>query len=161
MTTPGVDFFRVDRSGTTRRLLITGFVLVTLGASSVGAHLIRRLPVSASHAIGLAGSVLMLGGLALAFGALAMMLFENVYIAIRDEGLLIHDNGNETTIPWDELAGVGVDRAMGVVELRRADKEPLRRHAGRAATDVAARIGEAKRKAAHGLLRTGSKPPAA
>lgn len=161
MTTPGVDFFRVDRSGTTRRLLVTGVVLVTLGASSIGAHLIRRLPASVSHAISLAGGVLMLGGLVLAFGALAMMLFENVYMAIRDDGLLVHDNGNETTIPWDELASVGVDRAMGVVELRRADKEPLRWHAGRAATDVGARIEEAKRKAAYGLLHTGSTPPPA
>lgn len=37
----------------------------------------------------------MVAGFVLAFGTLAMMLFENVYLTIRDEGLLIHDNGRE------------------------------------------------------------------
>ena len=148
--TPGVDFFRIDRSGSTRRLLVTGIVMVAGGASAVGAHLMHRLGESTSHVVSLAGGLSMIGGLVLTFGAMAMMLFENVYLAIRDDGLLLHDNGRETIIAWDDLTKVVVD--AGFVELRRAG-EPVRWFAGKGAKNVASRIEEAKRKAAHGLLR--------
>ena len=149
----GVDFFRVDRSGTTTRLLVTGVVLVAVGASAIGAHLMHRLPASLSHLISLVGGITAVGGLVTAFGALAMMLFENVYMSLREDGLLIHDNGKETSVPWEELEEVVVgDDAKGFVELRRREKETLRWFAGAAAKDVGARVEEARRKALHGLM---------
>jgi len=159
MTTPGVDFFRIDRSAATTRLLVTGGLLVTCGATAVGAHLVRRLPESMSRIISLSGAAAVIGGLVLAFGSLAMMMFEDIYLAIRDEGLLVHEDGKETTIAWDELSAVVVDAPRGLVALHRKDKEVLEWHAGKAAKNVAARIEEAKRKAAHGLPRTRSTPP--
>ncbi len=159
MPTPGVDFFRVDRSGPTRRLLVTGVVLVTLGASSVGAHLIHRLPESASHTISLVGGVTMLAGLVLAFGALAMMLFENVYIAIEDQRLVLHDNGKEVVIAWDDLAAVSVEGRTGFLSLERKEAKAVRWYAGGPAKDIAAKIQEARRKALHGLLKTGASNP--
>ena len=161
MTTSGVDFFRIDRSAATSHLLVTGALLVTCGATAVGAHLVHRLPEDVSRLISLAGAAAVLGGLVLAFGSLAMMMFENIYLLIRDDGLLVHEDGNETAIPWDELSAVAVDPKNGSVVLHRGDdKEALHWHAGKTAKAVAARIEEAKRKAAHGLLRTGSsKPP--
>ena len=98
----------------------------------------------------------MAAGLVLTFGALAMMLFENVYLAIHHDHLLLHDNGTDTKIPWDELTSVGIDAKNGYVELRRDAKDVLRWHAGKSAKNVAARIEEAKRKAAHGLLHDAS-----
>lgn len=151
MTTPGVDFFRVDRSGVTRRLLVTGVLMVTAGATGVGAHLVHRLPYAVSRMVSLIGAATVIGGLVLAFGSLAMIMFENVYLSIRDDGLLVHDDGKETTIAWEELSSVVVDGPKGILELHRAGKETLHWHAGRAAKDVAARIDEAKRKATHGL----------
>jgi hypothetical protein len=154
VTTAGVDFFRVDRSGTTAKLLVSGVVLVTTGASAIGAHLMHRLPESVSHLVSLVGAIAAIGGLVTAFGALGMMIFENVYMTIREDGLLIHDNGKETTVPWDELEAVVVLAKQGLVELRRGEKEALRWYAGSAAKDVGGRIEEAKRKAAHGLPPT-------
>ena len=149
----GVDFFRVDRSGTTTKLLVTGVVLVASGASAIGAHLMHRLPETASHLISLLGGIAAVGGLVTAFGALAMMLFENVYMSLRDDGVLIHDNGKEITVAWEELEAVVVtDDAKGFVELRRREKEPLRWFAGSGAKDVGARVEEARRKAMHGLM---------
>ena len=157
MTTPGVDFFRIDRSAATSRLLVTGALLVTCGATAVGAHLVHRLPESVSRLISLTGAAAVLGGLVLAFGSLAMMMFEEIHLSIRDDGLLVHEDGKETTITWDELTAVAVDAPNGSVMLHRGyDKEVVRWHAGKTAKHVAARIEEAKRKAAHGLLRTGS-----
>lgn len=159
MTTPGVDFFRIDRSGATARVLLAGGVLVTCGATAVGAHLVHRLPDDVSRLVSLVGAAGVVGGLVLAFGTLAMMMFENIYLAIRDDGLLVHEDGKETTIAWDELSAVVVDAPKGLIALERHDKATVHWHAGKAAEKVAARISEAKRKAAHGLLRTGSAPP--
>lgn len=162
MPTPGVDFWRVDRSGPTRRLLVFGVIMVAAGASTVGAHLVRRLPESLSHTISLVGGVTMLAGLVMAFGALAMMLFENVYISIEDKRLLFHDNGKETAVEWDGLDGVEVDGKTGFLVVKRAGAEAVRWYAGKPAKDIAAKIQEAKRKALHGLLKTStSNPPEA
>ncbi len=43
MPTPGIDFFRVDRSGSATRLLVSAATMVTVGGSAVGAHLIHKL----------------------------------------------------------------------------------------------------------------------
>ncbi len=133
--------------------------MVTLGATAIGAHLVQRLPASLSHAVSLVGGITVIVGLVTAFGTLATMLFENVYLAIRDDSLLLHDNGKETVIPWEELTAVVVDAPAGVVELRRPDKPALRWFAGRGAKVVGVRIEDARRKGKHGLLRTGSSPP--
>jgi hypothetical protein len=160
MTTPGVDFFRIDRSAATSRLLATGVLLVTMGATAVGAHLVHRLPEAVSRLVSLVGAAGVIGGLVLAFGSLALMMFENIYLAIKDDGLLVHEDGKETNIGWAELSDVSIDAPKGLVELHRTGKDVIRWHAGKTAKDVAARIEEARRKAAHGLLKkTGSTPP--
>jgi hypothetical protein len=158
MATPGVDFFRIDRSGATARLLVVGALLVTCGAVAVGAHLVHRLPVDVSRSISLAGAASVLGGLVLAFGSLAMMMFENIYLVIRDEGLLVHEDGKETSIAWADLSAVVVDGQKGLVLLHRQGGPPLEWHAGRTAKHVAARIEDARRKAPHGLFSTRPTP---
>ena len=160
MTTPGVDFFRVDRSGPTRRLLAISGVFVACGASSVGAHLMHRLDTETGHVVSLVGGVVMIGGLVLAFGSLAMMLFENVYLAIRDDALVLHDNGKETIVAWDDLTGVSAERdKKGFVTLKRKSGKPVAWYAGTESETVAAKVEDARRKALHGLLKTGSNPP--
>lgn len=127
--------------------------MVTCGATAVGAHLVHRLPVDVGHLVSLAGGVSVIGGLVLGFGSMAMMLLEDVYLSIRDEDLVLHENGRETKIVWDDLAGVEVDASAGVITLKRREAEPLRWYAGKPAKDIAARVEEARRKAAHGLLK--------
>ena len=156
MTTPGVDFFRIDRSGSTRGLLVIGALLVAVGASMIGVHLMHRVEASEGHVVTLIGGLSLAAGLVLTFGALAMMLFENVYLAIHDEHLLVHDNGKETKIAWSDLEAVELDAKTGMIELRRAGAEAVKWYAGRTARDVRARIEDARRKGAHGILHTGS-----
>jgi hypothetical protein len=151
--TPGLDFFRVDRSGSTKRLLAIAGVLVALGATTAGAHLVRRL-ADLGRTIALIGGVTMLAGLVLGFGTMAMMLFENVWLSIRAEGLLVHENGRETILAWDDLTTIETD--AGFVVLARPAGNAVRWYAGREAEDVAARILEARRKASLGVLRVGT-----
>ncbi len=153
MATAGIDFFRVDRSGATRRLLVIAGLLVAVGATSIGAHLVRRLTPELAHLVSLAGGLMVAVGLILGFGAMAMLLFENVYLLIRLDGVVCHENGKETTIPWTELEAVSLEEATGVVVFERREREPLRWFAGKSAKDVRGRVEDAKRKALHGLLK--------
>lgn len=159
MATAGVDFFRVDRSGTTRRLLIGAAGLVAAGCLGIGAHLVSNLSESVGHAISLFGGVITIAGLVLGFGGLAMLLFENVYLLIQEDGLVFHDNGKETNVPWPDFEGATLDKKQpGFIVFNRRDKSPLRWFAGGAAKDIHAKVEEAKRKALHGLLKRPSMP---
>ena len=154
MPTAGVDFFRVDRSGPTKRLLFVAVAMVLGGSSSIGAHLVTRLPQTIAHVISLAGGIVLLAGLLLGFGTMAMLLFENVYLVIQDKGVLLHDNGKETTIAWPDLDAVEVD--AGYVVFRRKEADAIRWFAGKGAAQVQGRVDEARRKALHGLLKLSS-----
>jgi hypothetical protein len=150
VATPGVDFFRVDRSGPTKRLLAVAGLLVGIGGSSVGAHLVHRLPDATGHTLSLAGGITMALGLILGFGAMAMIVFEDVYLLIQRDGVLLHDNGNEISIPWADLETVGEEHGFLLLTLGRGDV--IRWFAGRSAGAIRARLLEARRKAIHGLL---------
>jgi hypothetical protein len=157
VATPGVDFFRVDRSGAVRRLLTVAGILVSLGASVVGAHLVTRLGDQLGRLLSLAGAATFLVGLVFGFGAMGMLLFENVYLLIGEEGLLCHENGKDTKIAWGDLERVvlGHGKEEGFVLFERRGSETLRWFAGKTAGLVFERVEEAKRKALHGLLRAG------
>lgn len=154
MPTAGVDFFRVDRARSVKRLLAVAITLVLVGSTSIGAHLVSRFDQGLAHMISLGGGTMLLAGLVLGFGAMAMLLFENVYLVIQESGLLLHDNGKETKIPWSDLESVKVDE--GFVVLGRKDSETVRWWAGKTAKDVSAKIDDARRKALHGLLKASS-----
>lgn len=159
MATPGVDFFRIDRSGPTRRLLVIAGSLVAVGATAIGAHLVHRIAPDLGHVVSLAGGVTVVAGLVLGFGAMAMVVFENVYLLIREDGLVCHDNGKETTIVWDALERVVAERGTGFVVFERSDgAPPVRWFAGSSSAILRGRVEDARRKAIHGLLR--SDPPA-
>jgi hypothetical protein len=151
MPTHGVDFFRIDRATATKRLLVVAVAMVTLGASSAAAHLVTRLDEGTAHAISLAGGVTLLAGLVLGFGAMAMMLFENVYLVFEEEGVLLHENGRDTRVAWLDLEGVDVDGTY--VVLRRKEGEAVRWLAGQPARDIREKVDAARRKAIHGLPR--------
>ena len=136
-------------------MLVLAGVMVAAGATIVGAHLVKRLG-DAGHVVSLFGGLTMLAGLVLGFGAMAMMLFENVYLAFTDDALVLHDNGKETTIPWGDLVAVDVEAKDGVLRLSLRKGQPIRWFVGGAAEKIAGKLEEARRKGAHGLLRTGS-----
>jgi len=152
--TAGVDFFRVDRARSVKRLLVVAITMVTLGSSTIGAHLVSRLDEGTAHLISLGGGTVLLAGLVLGFGAMAMLLFENVYLVIQESGLLLHDNGKETKIPWAELESVSEEK--GFVVIVRKEAEAVRWFAGKAAKEVSAKVDDARRKAMHGLLKASS-----
>lgn len=153
MPTPDVDFFRIDRSGPTRRLLAIAGTLVTVGATAIGAHLVQRIGADLGHVVSLAGGLTVVVGLILGFGAMAMLVFENVYVLLREDGLVCHDNGKETTIAWDDLQRIVIEERTGFVVFERGEGPPLRWFAGKSATVLRTKAEDARRKAIHGLLK--------
>ena len=133
--------------------------MVMVGATSIGAHLVSRLTADVAQTISFVGGLVVIGGLILGFGAMAMLLFENVYLLIREEGLLLHDNGKETRIDWGDLDATTVEDAAGILVLHRKGAEPVRWFTGTNVNDVRRCDDDARRKALHGLYR--SDPPAA
>ena len=145
MTTPGVDFFRVDRSRPTRRVLAFGVTMVAMGGGMIGTHLMHRLSDRVGHWVTVGGGMMLLAGLVMGFGTLAAMLFENVYVSLEDKRVLLHENGREAEIAWDDVESAVANEGIVVVKKKAADTE-LVFHAGRAATDIAAKIEEKRRK---------------
>jgi hypothetical protein len=134
-------------------MLTIAVLLIAVGAFFIGGHLVSRIAPDLAHVVSLAGGLTVAVGLILGFGAMAMILLENVYLLISADGLVCHDNGKETKIPWADLSAVTLDTAKGFVVLERRDAQALRWFAGKGAKDVGARVEEARRKALHGLLR--------
>ncbi len=153
MPRPGarLDFFRVDRSGPTKRLLVVAGILVSGGMFLIGAHLVRRLEAGSSHTITLIGGLTLATGLILGFGAMAMMLFENVYLQIKNDGVLLHENGKETEIKWTDIEAIELESTF--IILKRTEGEAVRWFAGKDAGDVKAKVEDARRKAALGILK--------
>ena len=145
MTTPGKDFFRVDRSRPTLRVLLFGAALVTTGAGMIGSHLMHRVSDPVGHWVTVAGGMLLLCGLVTGFGTLAAMLFENVYVKLEDKHVLLHENGRESLIVWDDVTSAKAEQGMVMVKGR--GEATILFHAGRTAPDIAAKIEEKRRKA--------------
>jgi hypothetical protein len=155
VATPGVDFFRIDRSGSVRKLLIGAGLLIAIGVTLIGAHLVSRLGPELAHVVSLTGGLTVAVGLITGFGSMAMILMENVYLLLDQEGILLHENGKETKIAWGDLAGVSVAKEEPYVLIfeRLKETRPQRWFAGKNAKDIHGKIEEAKRKADHGLLK--------
>lgn len=143
----------MDRSRSTKRRLIIAALLIALGAVSAGAHLVSRLAPVARLGISFAGGAMMLAGLAIGFGTMALLLFENIYLLLREDGIVVHDNGKDTVIAWGDLERVRRDEESGFVVFEPRDAEPIRWFAGASASQIVARVEEARRKALHGLLK--------
>jgi hypothetical protein len=156
---PEPYFFRVDRSGSVRRILVVAGLLVTVGASLIGGHLVTRLGIDLGHTVSLIGGLIVVSGLILGFGGMALLVFENVYVLIEDEGLLCHENGKETKIPWSELERVEIDKVPGFLRFVRKEGAPVRWFMGSSARDVREKVEESRRKALHGLFRSPRSTP--
>jgi hypothetical protein len=138
-----------------RRLLAVATAFILVGMTLIGAHLVSRLEAGTGHGLTLLGGLLTISGLILGFGSMAMLLLENAYLLIREEGLLFHENGKETTIAWSDLDGVRLDgKVPGFLDFDRRGAKSFRWFAGKTAKDILGRVEEAKRKALHGLLRS-------
>jgi hypothetical protein len=107
-----LEWFRLDRAGGTRWLLGTGALGVFVGAGLLGGAFLTHSS-EGIRLVSLAGAALLLFGLFVAFGGMALLLANDDYLAVRADGILLHRASADVLVGWDSLTRVRVeDRAI-------------------------------------------------
>ena len=148
---PPIEWHRVDRGKSTRRTLAFAAILVTGGATFVGAGFMSRLSESTGHTIALAGACAMLAGLVLGAGTAIVMIQDDAYIAVRKDAIVLHwARDDEAVLAWDAIRTIEVTDSTLTFHLAGEKTEEWKLPTG--APELAKRLRELKQKAAHGLL---------
>ncbi|WP_394848169.1 hypothetical protein LZC95_11970 [Pendulispora brunnea] len=109
-----LEFYRVDQSGPTKRILLPALALLTVGPPMVlFSAAVRKFPHST--AIGVLGAALMIAGLVIGFLGIGMLMFDDRYLAVVEGGLLVHLGKEETFFAWDSLEAIRHEGALLVV----------------------------------------------
>jgi len=153
-----LEWFRHDRSASVVPTLavasvctISGCILVAVG---LGVHRFGPSLEMWMTSIGLFATAL---GPGYAIFRLRNALGNDSYIALRSDGVSVHDGTDETLVLWDDLTAAHFDEATGAVVLERREGEPVLvtvRFAGIELPRLAKRIDELRLKAAFNLLPT-------
>ncbi|HEY3821489.1 MAG TPA: hypothetical protein VGL81_30185 [Polyangiaceae bacterium] len=151
-----VDWYRVDPWPRMRRVLFTGPLVLALGGLVTAASFLGRVPRDLRGDATLLGVVLVAGGALFTIVGMSHILRDDVYLALRTDGVVLRLAGLETLVLWDELASVRWNAPPGELVLERSAGAPLavpRRFRGIEGTALAERILQTRRKAAMSLLR--------
>jgi hypothetical protein len=148
---PPIEWHRIDRGRSTRLTLTLAAVLVTGGATLVGAGFVSRLAESTGHTIALAGACAMLAGLVLGAGTALVMIQEDAYLAVRQDAIVLHwARDHEAVLPWDTIRTIEATESAITFHLANEKTEEWKLASD--ASRLAKRLLELKQKAAHRLL---------
>jgi hypothetical protein len=150
------EWYRVDRSSAIKRALGASAVLMATGSLVVGLSLLATRSPALRVVAAVVGFVSIAGGPILAFLGLRGPLVEELYLAMRDDGLVLHFEAPEVVIPWEAIERIAYDGARGSVRLRLRsgdDVEVARTFSGIATDALARKLDDCRRKADFHLLR--------
>lgn len=147
------EFFRVDTTGQVRRTLVPAVSLLTLGPPMVlYSAALRKFP--GSHLMGTLGAALMIAGLVIGFAGIAVMLLEDRFVAVAQDGLVVHlSASNETFFAWDDIASIHAEGAELVLVPKGKDAQRVP-FTKKSAQVVAERLDDWRRKSAWNLAPT-------
>jgi hypothetical protein len=148
---PPLEWHRIDRGRSVRLVLALAAVLVTAGATGVGAGFVSRLGDATGHFVALAGACSMLAGLVLGAGMALVMIQQDVYLAVRVDGVLLHwGRDDERLLAWEAIGAIEVEGKS--IMFRLADDKSEEWEGVDKPAELAQRLVELKQKALHGLL---------
>jgi hypothetical protein len=151
-----VEWYRADPWPRMRRILLVGPTLLTLGGLVIAVSFLTHLPHAVRMHAAALGFGLVAGGAVFTMVGMQRILREDLYLALRSDGLVVHSSASETLVPWDELREARWDETRAELVLLPAAGEPIVLpwpFAGIGGRDLAARVGAVRRKAAMKLLR--------
>lgn len=105
-----IEFYRLDLSANTRRILIPSATLVTIGFFPVcfaGAHMAMPWGIDVPRdLVGFVGGAIVLVGLVMGFGGMGRLLFREAFVGVTREGLHVRAEGRDEFVNWDELRAI-------------------------------------------------------
>lgn len=143
-----LEWFRLDRAGGTRWLLGTGSLGVFVGAGMLGGAFLTHSSEGV-RLVSLAGAALLLFGLFVAFGGMALLLANDDYLAVRADGILLHRGTGDVLVGWDSLTRIHAEERAIVLDGAEGDT-PVRireRYTGATRGELAAHLETLRRKA--------------
>ncbi|MBK6698205.1 MAG: hypothetical protein IPG50_39380 [Myxococcales bacterium] len=142
-----LEFYRLDVSRASRRVLIPATALVAFGSLFVCVAA-ARIPISAPRGtVGLVGAVTVLFGLVLGFGGMARLLAYDGFIGFTRDGVHVRDGRRDEFVAWGDIESVTA-RAL----VAKGGTVPLPSVSAPAGVDLTNRIDALRRRALHGLL---------
>ncbi len=149
-----LEWFRLDRAGGTRWLLGLGSLGVFVGAGLLGGAFLTHT-TDALRSVSTVGGALLLFGLFIAFGGMALLLANDDYLAVRADGILLHRASGDVVVAWDSLRQVRADKRALLFERRDADASDAseatmrieERYTGATRVELAAHLETLRRKA--------------
>jgi hypothetical protein len=144
-----LEFYRVDQSKPTKRILIPAVLLLTVGPPMIlVSAALKKFP--GSSAMGVVGAALMIAGLVVGFAGIAMLMLDDRYLAVVEGGVLIHLGKEESFFSWDSLEKIHAEEGDLVLTVREQDPFRFPFSPDRLA-EIASRLEDWRRKASWNL----------
>jgi hypothetical protein len=151
-----IEWHRVDAVRGARGLLIWAALLITVGATLVGAAFVQRISPGVRPTITLFGAAMMLAGLVIGIGGMGLLLTTDAHITLRTDGVLLHTGREETLLAWSDIRMARTDHEkLRVVFDGEAGETLATFYAGKSAISLAARIEKLRQRARLGVLTAG------
>jgi hypothetical protein len=146
-----LEWFRVDRSRGTWRLLGTGTILVFVGATLVACGIFTHSTSATLRFLTLVGAAFLVFGLVTAFGGMTILLAQDEYLAVRVDAVLVRRTRGEVVLAWADLKGIRCDEANDALVFETTSDAAYvlkERYSGVTPKTLAPHLEELRRKAA-------------
>ncbi len=151
-----IEWYRIDRTESMRRVLIAAGGAMATGSFVVGLSFLTRQPEGMRIVAAVIGFVCVVMGPLIAIVGLRGSLIEDLYLVVRVDGMVIHLEAPETMVSWHDIERIVHDPVAQAVVLRMRSGEQsrlTRPFAGITMEALARRLDECRRKADFQLLR--------
>ena len=151
-----VEWYRADPWPRIRPFLLAGPTLLTLGGIVIAVSFLAHQPTNVRVEAAAIGFVLVASGATITMVGMYGVLRDDVYLALRTDGLALRLGGVETVVAWDDVRETRWDAAAAALVIERAGGEPLvldRPLAGVKGPALPEVIERTKRRIAMGLVR--------
>ncbi len=145
-----LEFYRADQSGAVRRILLPALLLLTVGPPLV---LVSATMKQTAHheVLGFLGALLMMLGLVIGFSGIASLLLDDRYLAVVEDGLIVHVTKEDVFYAWADLEHVRCEGSALVLLPRNTSEPVLVPFSKRTIAEIAVRLEEWRRKSAWNL----------
>ncbi len=120
-----VEWYRADPWPRMRRFLLVGPTLLTLGGIVIAVSFLVHLPRDVRVDAAALGFLFVATGATVTMVGMYGVLRDDIYLALRTDGLAIKSDGVETLVAWDDVRAARWDASRAALVIEREGGEPL------------------------------------